>query len=67
MELIMKILSARQVSEKTSLSVPQIRRMSSAGEMPKPMKISKSRLGWSEVEVDSWIHSIAEMEATDET
>ena len=62
----MKILSARQVAEKTSLSIPQIRRMSATGAMPKPMKISQSRLGWSEVEVDSWLHSIAEMEATDE-
>lgn len=48
----MKILSARQVAEKTSLSIPQIRRMSAARKMPTPIKISQSRLGWSEVEVD---------------
>ena len=62
----MKILSARQVAEKTSLSIPQIRRMSAAEEMPKPIKISQSRLGWSEVEVDSWLYSIVEMEGKDE-
>ena len=62
----MKILSVRQVAEKTSVSMPQIRRMSAAGEMPKPIKISQSRLGWSEVEVNSWLYSIAEMEGKDE-
>ena len=62
----MKILSARQLAEKTSLSIPQIRRMSASGEMPKPIKISQSRLGWNEVEVNSWLHSIAEMEEKNE-
>jgi predicted DNA-binding transcriptional regulator AlpA len=66
MELIMKILSARQVAEKTSLSIPQIRRMSAARKMPTPIKISQSRLGWSEVEVDNWLHSIIKMEEENE-
>ena len=62
----MKILSAQQVSDMTSLSIPQIRRMSSKGEMPKPIKISQSRLGWSEDEINSWILSIANMEGENE-
>ena len=62
----MKILSARQIAEKTSLSIAQIRRMSASGQMPKPIKISQSRLGWSDIEVDSWLHSIVKMEEKNE-
>ena len=62
----MKILSARQIAEKTSLSIPQIRRMSAKGEMPKPIKISQSRLGWSEAEINSWLYSVAKMEDQNE-
>ena len=40
--------------------------MSAKGEMPKPIKISQSRLGWSEAEINSWLYSVAKMEDQNE-
>ena len=54
----MKILSAKQVSEMTSLSVPQIRRMANSGTMPKPIQISGSRVGWIEHELTAWLQKM---------
>lgn len=55
----MRILSTKQVSIKTSLSPPQIRRMSSSGKLPKPIQLSKARIGWVEADIDDWIQSNA--------
>ena len=54
----MKILSAKQVSELTSLSIPQIRRMASAGTMPRPVRISGSRVGWVQHDIEAWIKQL---------
>ena len=51
----MKILSAKDVALKTSLSVPHIRRAAKANRFPAPVKLSESRLGWLEEEIDAWL------------
>ena len=61
----MRILSARQVSELTSLSIPQIRRMASAGTMPRPVRISGSRVGWVQHDIEAWIEAAAEARNTE--
>jgi prophage regulatory protein len=50
-----RILKAREVAARTSISIPHIRRMARDGKFPKPMKISEVRSGWLEEEVDEWI------------
>ena len=50
-----RILKAREVAARTSISIPHIRRMASDGKFPKPMKISDCRSGWLEAEVEEWI------------
>jgi predicted DNA-binding transcriptional regulator AlpA len=52
---MMKILSAKDVAKKTSLSVPHIRRAAKAHLFPAPIKLSESRLGWLEEEIDTWL------------
>ncbi len=51
----MKILSAYNVSDKTSLSVSHIRRLSKEGKFPQPIQISSVRVGWIDADVDEWI------------
>ena len=48
----MKIMSAKEVSAKTSFSIPHIRRMCTEGKFPTPISISESRKGWIEKEVE---------------
>ena len=52
---MMKILSAKDVAQKTSLSVPHIRRAAKANLFPAPIKLSEIRLGWLEEEIDAWL------------
>ncbi|WP_445322621.1 helix-turn-helix transcriptional regulator [Roseobacter sp. HKCCA0882] len=51
----MRILKAKEVSERTSISIPHIRRMAREDRFPKPLKISDHRSGWLESEVLDWI------------
>jgi prophage regulatory protein len=51
----MRILKAKQVAEKTSISIPHIRRMAREGRFPFPVKLSEHRSGWLEADVDEWI------------
>lgn len=51
----MRLLKAKQVADKTSISIPHIRRLAREGKFPKPMKISECRSGWLEEDVDFWI------------
>ena len=53
----MKLLSALNVSIKTSLSVSHIRRLSKQGKFPRPIQISKVRQGWLEKEIHDWIEN----------
>ena len=59
----MKILSAKQVAEITSLSIPQIRRMANEEKMPCPIQISGSRVGWIEEELENWLLNISSTNA----
>lgn len=51
----MRILKAKQVAEKTSISAPHIRRMAREGRFPQSVKISEHRSGWLEADIDEWI------------
>ena len=51
----MKILSAKAVAAKTSLSIPHIRRATKEGNFPQPIQLSEARMGWLESDVDAWI------------
>ena len=53
----MKLLSALNVSIKTSLSVSHIRRLSKQGKFPRPIQISKVRQGWLEKDIHDWIEN----------
>ena len=52
----MRLLSARGVANKTSFSVPHIRRLSKQGKFPPPVTISQSRQAWLEEDIDAWIN-----------
>ena len=51
----MKVLSASEVAEKTSMSVSNIRRMARDKKFPEPFALSENRYGWLESDVDEWI------------
>ena len=59
----MKILSAKAVSAKTSLSIPHIRRVAKEGNFPQPVQLSQARMGWLESDVDEWIKDIAKVDS----
>jgi predicted DNA-binding transcriptional regulator AlpA len=51
----MRLLKAKQVAERTSISIPHINRMAREGKFPQRIKISEGRSGWLEEDVDTWI------------
>ncbi len=51
----MRILSAKDISNKTSLSTSHLRRLSKEGKFPQPIQISSFRVGWLDADVDEWI------------
>ena len=51
----MRILKAKEVAERTSISVPHIRRLSRDGKFPEPIALTENRSGWLESDVDEWI------------
>ena len=60
----MKILSAKAVSAKTSLSIPHIRRATKEGNFPQPIQLSEARMGWLESDVDTWIEQASRKTST---
>jgi predicted DNA-binding transcriptional regulator AlpA len=66
MEFMMRILSAKQVADITSLSIPQIRRMANQGKLPRPVRISVSRVGWVEDDLTKWLQTINKNQMTGE-
>lgn len=50
-----RLLKAKDVAERTSVSTAQIYRLVKDGRFPAPIKISDCRRGWLESEVDQWI------------
>ena len=55
-----KLLTAKQVSERVSLSLSQIRRLIRKNQFPKPIKISAGRNGWLERDVEAWLQNLIE-------
>ena len=53
----MRILSAKEVAEKTSFSTGHLRRLAKENKFPKPVQMSESRSGWLEEDVNKWIES----------
>ena len=53
----MRILSAKEVAEKTSFSTGHLRRLAKENKFPKPVQISANRSGWLEEDVNKWIES----------
>ncbi len=53
----MRILSAKEVAEKTSFSTGHLRRLAKENKFPKPVQISENRSGWVEEDVNKWIES----------
>lgn len=51
----MKLLRARDVAARVSVSQSQIYRMVKNGQFPPPIKVTDYRSGWVEQEVDQWI------------
>ena len=60
----MKILSAKAVAAKTSLSIPHIRRATKEGNFPQPIQLSEARMGWLESDVDAWIEQATRKTST---
>ena len=50
-----QFLSARQVAERTSISVSSIRRLASERRFPQPVRITDSRIAWLSEDIDQWI------------
>ena len=50
-----RILKAREVAERVSISTSQVYRLARDGRFPEPVKITENRSGWLETEVDQWI------------
>jgi prophage regulatory protein len=55
MEENMRILKAKEVAERTSISIPHIRRLARDGKFPEPIPLTENRSGWLEADVDEWI------------
>jgi prophage regulatory protein len=55
MEEIMRILKAKEVAERTSISIPHIRHLARDGKFPEPIPLTENRSGWLEQDVDEWI------------
>ena len=51
----MRMLSAKEVAEKTSFSTGHLRRLAKENKFPKPVQISENRSGWLEEDVNKWI------------
>lgn len=50
-----RILRAKEVAERVSISTSQVYRLAREGKFPEPVKITENRSGWLETEVDQWI------------
>ena len=50
-----RILKAKDVAERVSISTSQVYRLARDGRFPEPVKITEKRSGWLETEVDQWI------------
>ena len=51
----MRILKAKEVAERTSISITHIRRLCRDGKFPAPIPLTENRSGWLESDIDEWI------------
>ena len=63
-DIVMRILSKRQVKELVLYSPQHIARLEKAGQFPKRVQLGPSRVGWVEDEVLDWLQK--RLEARDE-
>lgn len=54
-DIVMRILSKRQVKEMVLYSPQHIARLEKAGQFPKRVHIGPNRVGWVEAEVLDWL------------
>ena len=54
-EIVMRILSKRQVKELVLYSPQHIARLEKAGQFPKRVQLGPNRVGWVEAEVLEWL------------
>ncbi|WP_371931797.1 helix-turn-helix transcriptional regulator [Mameliella sp. MMSF_3552] len=66
-EIVMRILSKRQVKELVLYSPQHIARLEKAGQFPKRVQLGVNRVGWVEAEVLDWLEErLARREVQDE-
>tara|TARA_R100000750_G_scaffold62842_1_gene58472 strand:+ start:4037 stop:4261 length:225 start_codon:yes stop_codon:yes gene_type:complete len=66
-EIVMRILSKRQVKELVLYSPQHIARMEKAGLFPRRVQLGVNRVGWVEAEVLAWLEErLARREVQDE-
>jgi prophage regulatory protein len=54
-ELQVRVLTLKEVVQRTSLPRTTIWRRRRAGDFPEPIQLSPGRIGWLEHEVDAWL------------
>ena len=54
-EIVMRLLSKRQVKEMVLYSPQHIARLEKAGQFPKRVQLGSNRVGWVEREVLDWL------------
>ncbi|WP_421702399.1 helix-turn-helix transcriptional regulator [Aliiroseovarius sp.] len=54
-EIVMRILSKRQLKELVLYSPQHVARLEKAGQFPKRVKLGPNRVGWVESEVLEWL------------
>ena len=54
-DIVMRLLSKRQLRELVLYSPQHIARLEKAGKFPKRVQIGPNRVGWLETEVQEWI------------
>ena len=54
-----RFLSPKAVCEKISLSRSTLDRMVAAGQFPAPIRLTQSRLAYSERDVEAWMEKVA--------
>ncbi len=56
----MRIIKAKEVADKLSISVAYVHILSNKGKLPKPIRVSEGRLGWIESEVEDWMRELVQ-------
>jgi prophage regulatory protein len=58
-----RILTLRQVVERTSLSRATVARLRAKDAFPQPIRLSGNRVGWQEHELEAWLRSRSDRSA----